>query len=207
MKKFVAILVAALLVFALSVGVFAEEIVVFNNPDGEVPTSCEDPWGSFGVAGDTWGRGTCCDISLEDLIALFEQGGYTLSYVYGGSPATWGDTEGHPAAVLNAGWEQGVRMNYTEIGDGKWEASVALDDVLAGYDMEAGAIEALAIQNWAGDFKLYSAKFTNGADTVAAAPAPEAPAASAPAAPSTGLALAVVPAVMALAAVAVSKKH
>ena len=51
------------------------------------------------------------------------------------------------------------------------------------------------------------------ADDTAAAPADEAPAANdapaaeAPAAPSTGIALAVIPAVIAMAAVAVSKKH
>ena len=221
MKKIFAILVAAMLIMALAVNVFADERVVYDNPAGEVPTSCEDPWGSFGVAGDTWERGTSCDLTVEELIALCEEGGYTFSYVYGGEPATWSDSAGAPTAVINADWDNGVAMTYTELGDGKYEASIALDDLIASYNIAPADIWALAIQNWTGNFVLYSAKITNGADAAPAAPVadaepeapaaePETPAAEAPAtttAPATGLALAVVPAVMALAAVAVSKKR
>lgn len=216
MKKIFAILMAAMLVMALSVSAFAAETVVFDNPEGEVPTSCEDPWGSFGVVGDVWGRGYCCDISLADLVALFDEGGYSFTYVYSGS----GSWEGNaPHAVINADWDNAVDFTYTDLGDGKFEATIALADILSGYGIASSDIETFCVQNWTTDFKLYSAKFTNEASAPAATPEPSAPAAdpepSAPAAtpadttpaPSTGLALAVVPAVVALAAVAVSKKH
>jgi len=220
MKKILAFIVALVMVCALSVSVYAESVSVFSSSEGEVPTSCEDPWGSFGVIGDVWGRGCCCDISLENFVDYCNKG-YNFTYVFTGTPM-FQDT--YPHAVINADWDNGVDIPFVDIGDGKYQATIALADILSGYGITAADVETFCVQNWTGSFKLLSVSFTDDAaapaeDTSAPAEDTTAPAedTTAPAedttAPvetttpaDTGIVLAVLPMAVAAAAVVISKR-
>lgn len=220
MKKVLALALALVVALcALSVAVFADEKVVYDNPEGAQPPECANPWDFFGICGATWGRADSCDISVPDFVDLCQEGGWTLDIVYSGTPNNIGDANdpnADPKIVFNADFDNGILIPHVDIGDGKLEASVALDDVMAAYGTDPVTISSACVQVFTGDFKLYSVKFTNGTDTVAPV-AVEEPAAEEPAAeetpagtaeaPETGITLAVIPAVMALAAVAASKKH
>lgn len=224
MKKVLAIVMALVLVVALSVNVFADEKVVYDNAAGEQPADCANAWDFFGICGSTWGRTDVCDVTVEDFVAMCTEGGWTFSYVYSGTPSNFGvatNPDANPQIAINADFDNGIQMTHVDLGDGKYEASIALDDMLAAYGSDASTITSVCVQLYTGDFKIYSAKFTNGSDTVAATPAPEVATTtdtttatettSTPetttTAPETGLALAVVPAVIALAAAVVSRKH
>ncbi len=215
MKKILALIIALMMVCVLSVSAYAESVALFSNPDGEVPTSCEDPWGSFGVVGDVWGRGCCCDISLEDFVDYCNKG-YNFTYVFTGDPM-FQDT--YPHAVINADWDNGVDIPFVDIGDGKYQATIALADILSGYGLTAADVETFCVQNWTGSFKLLSVSITDEAapapapaeEAPAPAPAAETPAADAPAADTsapaeTGIVLAVLPMAVAAAAVVISKR-
>lgn len=227
MKKVLALVVALLMVCAFAVSAFAEEFVVYNNPEGDDFTDCVNAWDFFGLGG-FWGRAAAnafTDIDIEQIKTIINDGGAVFSYTFTGTPG-WDGLD--PALVFNGEFtdEEGdrrvVHFTVTDLGDGKYEASVNLDDMKANWLAMGKTVEEIdnfLIQTWTANFKLLSAKFATGADATAAAPAPETPAAdntpapdAVPAAttndaPKTGLALAVIPAVMALAAVAVSKKH
>ena len=210
MKKILAIVIAIAMTLALSLTVFADEVVVFDNPAGEAWDDCVNSWDFFGVGG-LWGRNAAnaLDISIEDLVALFADGSYSFVYVYSGNPGY--NNGGIPTGVVNGDFENGAPCEVVDLADGTHQATVKLSDVLAAAGVAAENVENFVIQMSTDDFKLISAKFTNGAaETPAPAPAEDttpAPAPSTSTAPATGLALAVVPAVMALAAVAVSKKR
>ena len=233
MKKLLALVLAlAVALCALTVTAFADETVVFDNPDGQSWSDLVNSWDFFGTDG-YWGRTSATGVlSLEwaDIKPIMEAGGATFTYVYGA------DSAGTPSLNLtfdgnSAGNGVNAPFTVTDLGDGKYEATVALDDMVAAWTATGLTLddaEAFLVQVWTDNFKLYSAKFNTGADAVAPAETPaeteapaetpaeetpaEAPAETpaetpAPEAPKTGLALAVVPAVVALAAVAVSKKH
>ncbi len=230
-KVFAFVLALAVALCVLTVTAFADETVVFDNPDGQSWSDLVNAWDFFGTDG-YWGRSSATGVlslNWADIRPMMEAGGATFTYVYSA------DGAGDPVLNLtfnadSAGNGVNAPFTVTDLGDGKYEATVALDDMLAAWTAAGLTLddaEAFLVQVWTGNFKLYSAKFSTGADAVVPAadetpaaeepaaeePAAEEPAAEEPAAPAetpapaTGLALAVVPAVIALAAVAVSKKH
>ena len=218
MKKILAIVIALAMTLALSLTVFADDVVVFDNPAGEAWDDCVNSWDFFGVGG-LWGRNAAnaLDISIEDLVALFADGSYSFVYVYSGNPGY--NNGGIPTGVVNGDFENGAPCEVVDLADGTHQATVKLSDVLAAAGVAAENVENFVIQMSTDDFKLISAKFTNGTVDTPVAPAETTPAETTPAettpattettpaSPSTGLAIAVVPAVIALAAVAVSKKR
>ena len=228
MKKILAMLLALVMLFALAVPAFAEENVVFENAEGQAFADLVNPWDFFGTDG-YWGReaAQCLSVTWADIKPIMEEGGATFTYVYSG------DGAGNPTLNLSFtdGNGNGVTAPFTvtDLGDGKYEATVALDDMVKAWT-DAGltldTAEAFLVQVWTGNFKLYSAKFVTGADAVAptettapaeddtTAPAEDttAPAedTTAPAETSepadTGIVLAVLPMAIAAAAVVISKR-
>ena len=228
MKKVLAMVVALLMVCALAVPAFAEEIVVFDNPDGQAWDDLANPWDFFGTDG-YWGRqsASCLSVTWADIKPIMEAGGATFTYVY------MADGAGTPNLNLTFNGDSagnGVAAPFTvvDLGDGKFEATLALDDMVKLWN-ETGLTlddaEAFLVQVWTGSFKLVSAKFSTGADAAAPAPSEEAAPAedtTAPAedttAPSeeaapaetpanTGIVLAVLPMAIAAAAVVASKRR
>lgn len=227
MRKILAMLLALVLaISALTVAAFADDKVVFDNPDGQAWDDCVNSWDFFGVGG-LWGReaATALDISIEDLVDLFADGGYSFVYVYSGNPGY--NNGGIPTGVVNGDFENGAPCEVVDLADGTHQATVKLSDVLAAAGVSADSVENFVIQMSTDDFKLISAKFTNDAAAPAPAPAPaadetpaadEAPAANdapaaneapaaAPAPAKTGIVLAVLPMAVAAAAVIASKRR
>ena len=228
MKKVLAALLALTMLFALAVPAFAEEIVVFENAEGQAFADCANSWDFFGTDG-YWGReaAQCLSVTWADIKPIMEEGGATFTYVYSA------DGAGTPSLNLSFtdGNGNGVAAPFTttDLGDGKYEATIALDDMVKAWT-DAGltldTAEAFLVQVWTGNFKLYSAKFVTGADAAApaedtsapaedttapaedtTAPAEDTPApVETPTPADTGIVLAVLPMAMAAAAVVISKR-
>ncbi len=217
MKKLFAIVVAMLMVMALSVSVFADEVVAFDNPDGEAFSDCINPWDFFGMGG-FWGReaANVFDISVDEIKGIIAEGGATFTYVFSGS---------NPSEAPNLVFEfsdpqAAAKCTVVDLGDGKYEATGSLDELVAAWEANGRTLDEAAnflVQPFSSDFKLYSAKFSTGSDAVSAPaeiPAettPDAPVDTTddtPAAPAeTGIVLAVLPMAVAAAALALSKKR
>lgn len=229
MKKILAMLLALVMLFALAIPAFAEENVVFENAEGQAFADLVNPWDFFGTDG-YWGReaAQCLSVTWADIKPIMEEGGATFTYVYSA------DAAGAPTLNLTFNGESagnGVNAPFTttDLGDGKFEATLALDDMVkvwtdAGLTLDDA--EAFLVQVQASNFKLYSAKFVTGADAAPAednataddnaeapaedttAPAEDtaADAAETSTPADTGVVLAVLPMAMAAAAVVVSKR-
>ena len=220
MKKIIAVSVAIIMVLCLSVSVFAEEIVVFDNPEGESFSDLVNPWDFFGVGG-FWGRSAAnvLDITIDEVKEIATEGGAIFTYVFSGT------NSGVPNLVFEFSDPQAAaEFTVTDLGDGTYEATASFDELVAAWEANGKTIDDIAnllVQPNYGDFKLYSAKIVTGADAEAVAPAEstdtttetdtttddiatttetETPA-------ETGIALAVLPMAVAAAAVAISKKR
>lgn len=139
-----------------------KEITVFDNANGN-NVGVDSPWSFFGV-GSFWGNNTDLDISFEEVKKIIVDGGATFSYVFSGTnPGTPKacfnfNTYGNPAKEIN------VDCEVTDIGNGKYEATLSLDSLVStwkanGKTLDDKDVAAFLIQPWASNFKLYSAKF------------------------------------------------
>lgn len=227
MKKILAIALAAVLALScMMTSVFAEEYVAYDNPAGDA-VGVANPWEFFG-AGDFWGPNADLDMTWEEIKPIIVAGGATYTIVYGGTP----NAGSAPKVCFNFNLYNDAEINVpfavTDNGDGTYTAVVALDDLVAawnagGMDLDHPDVAALLVQPWVVDFVLYSAVFNTGADAEVPAedtPIVEEPTTDAPVAEEpvedtpveeepaeTGLALAVIPMIMAAAAIVVSKKR
>ena len=238
MKKLLAIVIAMMMVMALSATVFAEDVIYALGENdtlgqhletvtiangGILPA--EDPDGMGSRIATNWVNNSTFNLILSAL----KTEGAVVRITYTGTIKAIGFQSSFGTETL---------VNVTDVTevDGKNVAIIPCADILAGApDVVAGGFDwcnLLVTQD--GEVALSGFEVVTGyeaapaeAETETEAPAEaeaeapaeteapaeaeaEAPAeapAETPAAPATGLALAVVPAVMALAAVAVSKKH
>lgn len=137
-------------------------ITVFDNSNGD-NVGIDSPWNFFGV-GSFWGNNTDLNISFAEIKELIVNGGATFSYVFSGTnPGTPKacfnfNLYGNPAQEIN------VPCDVKDIGNGKYEATVSLDTLVAawkaaGKSLDDSDVAAFLIQAWASNFKLYSAKF------------------------------------------------
>lgn len=224
MKKIVALLVAALLVCALSVGVYADGTAtatgsfvctfVDNDYDTNVATLS-------GVAADgTWGgQFPIITEIIEKVAPLAQVTSIEVTVKASNSDACWNGTT--PKLELHWNTRDGENAMTADFVDGVAVATGTLPE-----GINAVVLNPYAFSSEAGEITFdvsvavtYTGEGNAPADDAAPAtpaadntPAPDAAPATPAAtttndAPKTGLALAVVPAVMALAAVAVSKKH
>ena len=230
MKKLLAIAMAVVMVFALSVSVFAEDVVyTMTTTQGQGMESSDLAGGaafSTGDNGDNYARIATNWVNggatYGEILAAVQTSGAVIRLTYTGTVTTIGfQTE-------QGSYEMVDVTDVTEV-DGKNVAIIPCADIVAAAPV-AVANDNVGWGNFMVDYTeggmLYGFEIVTGYeaaapaddavevpvdDAVEAPAAEEAPAeapAPAPApAPATGLALAVVPAVMALAAVAVSKKH
>ncbi len=233
MKKLLAIVLAVAMVMALSVSVFAEDVVyTMETTEGQGMESLALADGavfSTGDNGDSYARIATNWVNggsiYSQLISLVQTEGAVLRLTYTGTITVVGfQTE-------NGGYELTNVTDITEV-DGKNVAIIPCADIVANAPV-AIANDNVGWGNFMVDYTeggaLYGFEIVTGYEAPAAEepaaeepaaeepaaeePAAEEPAAEEPAAPAetpapaTGLALAVVPAVIALAAVAVSKKH
>ncbi len=227
MKKILAIAIAVMMVMALSVSVYADTLFTHEFTDAH-----DDGWWE-----DTSMNGLGSDADLiaalktegaklviyasADAVPTEDGGGFQYGFQ---DTATWVNVLAHSNF---ANGEGNLGYESAEVVDGQTVIVIDAATLMAAAD-EAGA--ALATYNWingasAGDtFKIevvtgdsVPASAAAAEEPAAEEPAAEAPAEDAPAAeaapaetaaaPSTGIALMVIPAVVALGAVAVSKKH
>ena len=179
MKKILAVIVAVMMAMTLVMSVSAEEYA------GEVP------------AGSEWWY----EVMIHDIIPLENLEGH--------STITFG-CDCNFAAGYNEGdtWIQRTELTTDPITIDLSTATINNDSKIM---LQKGSAGAFTI-TYTFDGAEAAAPAETPAETEAEAPAAEETPAETPAetetkAPATGLALAVVPAVMALAAVAVSKKH
>ena len=238
MKKILAIAVAVMMVMALTVSVFAEEVIyslgekdtlgqhletVTIGGGGVLPA--DDPDGVGSRIATNWVNGS----TFDAILAAIKTDGAVVRITYTGTIKAIGyqssygtesfvnvtdvtEVDGKNVAiipcadiaaaapdVMNGGYDW---CNFMVTQDG--EVTLLAFEVVTGYEAAPAADEAAADDAAPADDAAADAPAD---DAAAEAPAAdEAPAAEA-AAPSTGLALAVIPAVVAMAAVAVSKKH
>lgn len=217
MKKIIAILMAMAMVLCLAVSVSAEETVLFEGSvhilaDGGWWLVTTDPAVEHGFEGQTmawiddW-------TSITHVVFTCEEGPFIMAYRQ--TDGSWYQTDGNDADTYDIDI---AANNVMVVADGTMKD-----------DGSAEAIPEMMVALYATDGADYVIKYTiygnaaEGAEPEAAvnegepevtepeaAPetndAPAAPAA-APEAPATGLALAVVPAVIALAAAAVTKRR
>ena len=214
MKKLFAILMAAAMILCLAVSASAEEVVEFEGSvtiaaDGGWNLVSTDPSVTHGFNGQTmawiddWTH-------ISRVVFTCEQGPFIMAYRQ--ADGSWYQTAGNDADTYDIDF---AANNVMTVADGTLKA---------GEDVEA--IPEMMVALYATDGADYVIKYTIYAEVEksddiiddSAAPVedgtsadnntvvPEAPA-TAPTAPATGLALAVLPAVMALAAVTVTKKH
>ena len=212
MKKILAISLAVVMALCLSVSVFAEERVVFDNPEGEAFSDLVNPWDFYGVGG-FWGRAAAnvLDITIDEVKAIATEGGAQFVMVFSGTNA------GTPNLVFEFGDPQALaEFTVTDLGDGKYEAVASFDELVAAWEANGKTIDDIAnllVQPNYSDFKLYSAKIVTGDDTVEVAPVEtEEPdttddGASTETPAETGIVLALVPMAVAAAAVVVAKKR
>ena len=228
MKKILALVLAlALALCAMSVSVFAEEIVLLEDANGWAQVDPAAPWDGFGI-GVAVNDKLVGDITLDDVKAIAAAGGAKLVLEFScSSIATWQTTS--PEAQFNC-WdnEEALQVNseLTELGDNRYIATFEFDALVANLEaagLTLDGVNNLGIQVWANDFVLYSAKIVTDGDAAVETPAEEeAPATEeapveeetvveeptteeAPA--ETGLALAVVPMIVAAVAVVASKRR
>ena len=221
MKKILAISLAVVMALCLSVSVFAEEIVVFDNPEGETFIGMAgneesfNPWDFFGIGG-FWGReaATVLDITIDEVKQIAEEGGATFTYVFSGEQ--FGSDV--PSLVFEFSEPQAKALfQVTDLGDGKYEATASFDELVAAWEANGRTIDEignLLVQPSYSNFKLYSATIVTGADTVEVAPvettepdATETDGASTETPAETGIVLAVLPMAVAAAAVVVARKR
>ena len=171
MKKILAIVLSiAMLLPVIAVNTFAddpvsssdEEIVVFNNPDGEAFSDLVNPWDFFGVGG-YWGReaANVLNITIGEVKEIAEKGGAKFTYVFSG------DYFGVPSLVFEFSDPQAkADFTVTELGDGKYEATASFDDLVTAWEANGKSINDIAnllVQPNYSNFKLYSAKIVTGA--------------------------------------------
>lgn len=217
MKKILAIVIAMVMVLSLSVSVFAEEIVVFNNPEGEAFSDLLNPWDFYGIGG-FWGRAAAnvLDITIDEVKEIASAGGATFTMVFTGTE--YGDSA--PNLTFDFSDPQAAaQFVVTDNGDGTYTATAAFDDLVAAWEANGKTIDDiqnLLVQPNFSDFKLISATISTGEDAVEVTPVedetpaePETPADTAePETPAeTGIVLAVLPMAIAAAAAVVAKKR
>ena len=212
MKKILAIAVAVVMAMALSISVFADTIFEYE---------FKDPVDTAG----SWWSNPADFTNNADFIAALQTEGAVLKITF--DAAATGYQFGLQAQ--NGGYASGLIHSNFANGEGcigamdtvtEGDKTTITVDAPAFYAAAKAAIEAggstLDTWQWVNGQetgKCYSvvvetAAEAPAADETAEAPAAdEAPAANDAAAPSTGIALAVIPAVIAMAAAAVSKKH
>lgn len=196
MKKLLALVIALMMVMALSVTVFADYSYDFTD------TNDDGWWENPGLANDA------------DLVAALKEAGAKLVItINNGDAATNGfqygfqDTTSWVNILVHSNFENGegnVGPESVSVVDGN--TVVVVDGAALVAAAEAAGSDLTTWQWVNGSSTGNTVSIAVSANVAAPAepettPEPETPA------PSTGLALAVVPAVMALAAVAVSKKH
>lgn len=223
MKKILAIAVALVLAMALTVSVFAEDVVYeMTTTQGQefegktLPTELVMNDGYCRLATNWVGGGS----EYSAIIAAINTADATLVITYTGTISQF------IIQTENGGSDTPIDLVPTEV-DGKNVAAIACADIIAAMPVGCGNDNVgwgnIAVIGEDGamieSFKVVTGYAAAAAPAEDNTPAPEpaadttpepAPAKTetpAPSAPQTGLALAVVPAVMALAAVAVSKKH
>lgn len=216
MKKILAIVIAMVMVLSLSVSVFAEEIVVFNNPEGEAFSDLLNPWDFYGIGG-FWGRAAAnvLDITIDEVKEIASAGGATFTMVFTGTE--YGDSA--PNLTFDFSDPQAAaQFVVTDNGDGTYTATAAFDDLVAAWEANGKTIDDiqnLLVQPNFSDFKLISATISTGEDAVEVTPVEdettteETPADTAePETPAeTGIVLAVLPMAIAAAALVVAKKR
>ena len=207
MKKILAIVIAMVMVLSLSVSVFAEEIVVFNNPEGEAFSDLLNPWDFYGIGG-FWGRAAAnvLDITIDEVKEIASAGGATFTMVFTGTE--YGDSA--PNLTFDFSDPQAAaQFVVTDNGDGTYTATAAFDDLVAAWEANGKTIDDiqnLLVQPNFSDFKLISATISTGEDAVEVTPVEdETPAEETPA--ETGIVLAVLPMAVAAAAAVVAKKR
>lgn len=237
MKKILAIALALVMVFALTVSVFAEEVVykmadsdtlgqlleTVAIGDGTPITIDHDEYGVGARIATNWvGGGTTWNAILDAV----KVDGAVLKLTYTGTITGIG-------FQTDAGGDEFTPVTDVTVVDGKNVAIIPCADIVANAPNATGGDFGgwgNFIAQFEGEIAFYGFEIVTGYEAPAAPEAdaepeetdaePEAPAAEpapapaaeptpapAPSAPATGIALAVVPAVMALAAIAVSKKH
>lgn len=173
MKKVLAIVLSvAMLLSVLSVNVFAEEIELFSDPDGE--DFLNEEWGQwnndqekytfapndFFGTGNFWGRkaANILNISVDRVKELAKQDGVIFKYVFSGDTSGWWND----GASLTFDWSgPKAVVKITDIGDGKYEGTASLDELVDAWEANGKSIDditALLIQVGYENFKLYSAK-------------------------------------------------
>ena len=168
MKKVLAIVLSvAMLLSVLSVNVFATEIELFNDPDGETfigmagNETSFNPWDFFGVGG-FWGRGAAnvLNITIDEVKQIAEEGGATFTYVFSGEQ--FGSDI--PSLVFEFSEPQAKALfQVTDLGDGKYEATASFDELVAAWEANGKTIDDignLLVQPSYSNFKLYSATIT-----------------------------------------------
>lgn len=173
MKKVLAIVLSvAMLLSVLSVNVFAEEIELFSDPDGE--DFLNEEWGQwnndqekytfapndFFGTGNFWGRkaANILNISVDQVKELAKQDGVIFKYVFSGDTSGWWND----GASLTFDWSgPKAVVKITDIGGGKYEGTASLDELVEAWEASGKSIDditALLIQVGYENFKLYSAK-------------------------------------------------
>ena len=197
MKKLLAIMMAMVMVFALTIAVAADEVMSFTH------------------SGEGWGNSDSTftfDTLNDDDVVTFTMDASDLSA--GWWQAGLNHSGGQTVLLESANPDVlSVSMTVAELhamaGDSDWGYQLFVN-------CSGGNVDATVTLTVDAPSAAEPEPEAPAAEPEPEAPAaePEAPAAEpapapapAPSAPATGLALAVVPAVMALAAVAVSKKH
>ncbi len=196
-----------------------------------------DPWDGFGIGSVAVNEKALGELSLDEIKAITTAGGAKVVMEFTCvSFATW-QTESPELQFNNWDNEENLQVNaeLTDLGDGKWMAVWNLDDCytkLTDSGLTIDDVRCLGVQLWADQFALYSLKIVTDGDTIDVPAVEEAPAedveapaedttteapaedVEAPAedtateAPAeTGLALAIVPMIVAAAAVVLSKKN
>lgn len=215
MKKILAIVIAMVMVLSLSVSVFAEEIVVFNNPEGEAFSDLVDPWDFYGIGG-FWGRAAAnvLDITIDEVKEIAREGGATFTMVFTGTE--YGDSA--PNLTFDFSDPQAAaQFVVTDNGDGTYTATAAFDDLVAAWEANGKTIDDiqnLLVQPNFSDFKLISATISTGEDAVEVTPVEdetpaedETPVDTTETPAETGIVLAVLPMAVAAAAAVVAKKR
>ena len=215
MKKILAIVIAMVMVLSLSVSVFAEEIVVFNNPEGEAFSDLLNPWDFYGIGG-FWGRAAAnvLDITIDEVKEIASAGGATFTMVFTGTE--YGDSA--PNLTFDFSDPQAAaQFVVTDNGDGTYTATAAFDDLVAAWEANGKTIDDiqnLLVQPNFSDFKLISATISTGEDAVEVTPVEdetpaedETPVDTTETPAETGIVLAVLPMAVAAAAAVVAKKR
>ena len=173
MKKVLAIVLSvAMLLSVLSVNVFAEEIELFSDPNGE--DFLDEEWGQwnsdqekytfapndFFGTGNFWGRkaANILNISVDQVKELAKQDGVIFKYVFSGDTSGWWND----GASLTFDWSgPKAVVEITDIGGGKYEGTASLDELVDAWEASGKSIDditALLIQVGYENFKLYSAE-------------------------------------------------